>query len=807
MLLDTVAIMETYWKLIERHYRSVVVLSLLTIIVLAAGLLNASFTSELRAYFSADNPQLKQFQALEADFVKQDNILLVVVPESRNIYTKESLRALTELTELSWQLPYSRQVSSLTNLPKTRVLDDEISSAPLVTEDTRWNEVSITALRKQIQGDQLFESVVSGNGEAALISVQLEMPEGELRASNQVVERAHQFIEQVMAKYPGIDVYLHGTVLANYSIEKAVLQDVTFLVPISGVLIFLILILLLRDLTGTMLTLGLISLTALGTFGAFAWLGIPFTPVAGTTPTMLTVIAVADGIHLLITYYHQLGEGEAKKQAIKTAFRINFMPMLITSLTTAIGLLCLNFSDSPPYRALGNTVAFGAVLAFILTVTVLPALILWLPTSKKAEQRSKMVSLSQFSLMEKLGNAITNRSLPIFIVTTIAVIFVSYNITRNQIDDQWDKYFDETFSLTQAFSQIEEHFGGGHFLEFRVDSGDKDGIYDPQYMTQLAAFTQWLEQQPEVGRVQSFADKVKMLNQVLNADDPDYYRIPDEKALISQSILMYEMSLPFGMNLDDQVDFDRKGTRVTAYLYAISSEDMIALQRRAVVWGEVNAPALAIEEGTGIDIVFAHMAQRNSYKLLAGTLVALVMISAILVVVFKSVKLGLLSLVPNIIPVVAAYGFWGLTIGKIDLALSIVGAMCLGLVVDDTIHFLAKYRYARLFMRVSTKDSVLYAFKTVGLAMLITSLILGIGFSTLAISHFNPTWNMGVLLAITIIFAVVLDFLLLPGLLLMFDKDRGSEDALPVSGDSAINVTETAKSDSGQGFQSERVTQ
>ncbi|MCG8314129.1 MAG: efflux RND transporter permease subunit, partial [Pseudomonadales bacterium] len=735
--------------------------------------------------------QLKQFQALEADFVKQDNILLVVVPNSGSIYTEDNLNALTELTALCWQLPFSRQVSSITNLPKTRVLDDEISSSPLVAEDTIWDQIRIASLQSQVQGDPLFASVVSSNGEAALISVQLEMPQGELRASNQVVEAAQQHVNKIVQKYPDLNVYLHGTVLANYSIEKAVLQDVTTLVPISAVLIFIILIVLLRDLTGTMLTLGLISLTAMGTFGAFAWLGIPFTPVAGTTPTMLTVIAVADGIHLLITYYHQLGEGDDKKQAIKTALKINFMPMLITSLTTAIGLLCLNFSDSPPYRALGNTVAFGAILAFILTVTVLPALILWLPMSKKSELRSKSVSMAQFGFMEKLGNAITNRSVSIFVFTAIAVLFVSYNLTKNQVDDQWDKYFDETFSLTQAFAQIEEHFGGGHFLEFRVDSGQKDGIYNPQYMKELAAFTQWLEQQPEVGRVHSFSDKVKMLNQVLNADDPGYYRIPDEQALISQSVLMYEMSLPFGMNLDDQLDFDRTATRVTAYLYAISSEDMIGLQQRAVAWGAANASALQIEDGTGIDIVFAHMAQRNSYKLLAGTLVALVLISVILILVFRSFKLGLLSLVPNIIPVVAAYGFWGMTIGKIDLALSIVGAMCLGLVVDDTIHFLAKYRFARLFMGAGSKGAVLYAFKTVGLAMVITSLILGIGFSTLAISHFNPTWNMGVLLAVTIIFAVVLDFLLLPGLLLMFDKDSGNEGELPASGDGGLKTTDS----------------
>ncbi len=760
------------WKILENHHRMVAIASFILLLLLGAGLVNAQFTSELRAYFSSDNPQLQQFESLEADFNKQDSIMFLVLPDSNSIYTRETLTAIHQLTELAWSLPHSRRVLSVTNLPKTIADNDQIASNALVTSPESLTHESIAQLRALTLNDPLFSSVVGRDGGAALVAIPLDLPEDDLRSSIKVVEAAKEIREQLLAEHSGMTIRLSGTIMANYSIEDAVIQDITTLIPASGTLIFIILMLLLRVLSGTLLTMTIISFTTLGTFGLFSWFGIPLTPVSGTIPTMLTVIAVADCIHLLITYYHELTLGHSRRQAVRLSLRINFMPMLITSVTTAIGLLCLNFSDSPPYRQLGNTVAFGAILAFVLTITLLPALLLWLPVPKRFRTGQSSNQLQHFRWMENLGHFIIGRNRLILGVTSVAVILVSAGMFQNKVDDQWDKYFDNSFPITQSFAEAEKYFGGAHFMDFSAGAPHAQGIYEPEYMQELDAFASWLDQQPEVGRVDSFANHVKMVNQALHNDDPGFYRIPEDRELLSQAILLYELSLPYGMSIEDQVNLNRDATRVTAYMESLSSEEMIAFEQRAQHWAAQNTDTLALSEGTGIDLVFAHMAQRNSFKLLSGTLLALVLISAILIVVFKSLKLGLLSLVPNIIPVFAAYGVWGMTAGKIDLALSIVGAMSLGLVVDDTVHFLAKYRYARKTLQLTTRDAILYAFKTVGLAMMITSVILSLGFLTLALSHFHPTWNMGVLLAVTISLALILDFLLLPGLLMLIDKDK-----------------------------------
>lgn len=766
--------LDFYARFILRHYKATSLASFLFITLLGLGLANAQFTSELRAYFSKENPQLQQFEALEANFNKQDSVLFLLIPQQGDVYSERFIATLYELTESAWNIPFSRQVLSLTNLPKTAANGDEIISDALVKGKQDWTPDKLEQLKALTVNDPLFKSVVSSHGKAAMVVVPLELPEDDMRASIAVVDAAKALRQDIVNANPEVTMYINGTVYANYNIEKAVVQDMSLLVPATSVMIFLLLMLILRVLSGTMITMSLIGLTAFGTFGLFSWLGIPLTPVSGTVPTTLTVIAVADCIHLLITYYHELALGRPKHRAVTQALKINFVPMLITSVTTAIGLLCLNFSDSPPYRQLGNTVAFGAILAFFLTVVWLPALLLWLPAPKKLlAQHTQQASLPYFRWMEMLGRWILGHHRSVLVGSLMLAVILAMTMFNNKVDDQWDKYFDDSFEITESFREFERYFGGGHFMDFSAGSAHVQGIYDPDYMKELDALTRWLEQQPEVGRVDSLVYRVKLINQVLHDDNPDFYRVPDDRELLSQGILLYELSLPYGMTLNDLINVDRSATRVIAYLKSLSSEEMIAFEKRSAEWASQNAQALMLSEGTGIDLVFGHMAQRNSFKLLNGTLLALVLISAILIYVFRSLKLGLLSLVPNLLPIFAAYGVWGLTNGKIDLALSIVGALGLGVVVDDTVHFLAKYRHARKLLQLSTDDAILYAFKTVGSAMVITTIILSLGFLVLALSHFNPTWNMGVLLAITIAMALLLDILLLPGLLKIFDKDKG----------------------------------
>lgn len=309
-----------------------------------------------------------------------------------------------------------------------------------------------------------------------------------------------------------------------------------------------------------------------------------------------------------------------------------------------------------------------------------------------------------------------------------------------------------------------------HYLRYLINSGEENGIHNPDYLNTLDNFSNWLRQQDKVAYVSNLSDISKRLNKTFHEDNPDWYRVPDKRPLAAQLFLIYETGLPRELNLDDLVNHNRSSTLVTIIVHKTDSEFLLDLDRRAQAWLKQYAKKYTTTEATGLDMVFAHINHRNIRSLLKGTLVALILISFVLIFALQSVRLGLISLIPNLTPAALAYGTWGIFIGKIDLSASIVICMSLGIVVDDTVHFLSKYLRARREKNYDVNQGMRYAFNTVGVALMITTVVLVSGFLVLATSHFSPTWVSGLLLAITLSYALLTDFLLLPPLLSVLDS-------------------------------------
>jgi hypothetical protein len=269
--------------------------------------------------------------------------------------------------------------------------------------------------------------------------------------------------------------------------------------------------------------------------------------------------------------------------------------------------------------------------------------------------------------------------------------------------------------------------------------------------------------------VNSLTDIMKRLNKNLHGDDPAWYRLPDQRDMAAQYLLLYEMSLPYGLDLNNQIDVGKSATRLVVTVANISSNEMLALEDTAQDWLKRNAPYMR-SDGASPAVMFAHIGQRNIRSMLTGTTVALVLISLVLVIALRSLKIGLVSLIPNLAPAAMAFGLWGVLVGEVGLALSVVTGMTLGIVVDDTVHFLSKYLRARREQHLDSPDAVRYAFSTVGMALGVTSVVLIFGFLVLTLSPFRMNADMGLLTAVTIAFALAADFLFLPPLLMKVDK-------------------------------------
>jgi hypothetical protein len=453
-----------------------------------------------------------------------------------------------------------------------------------------------------------------------------------------------------------------------------------------------------------------------------------------------------------------------RHDALRESLRINLNPVFITSLTTIIGVLCLNFSDSPPFQDLGNMVALGVFIAFILSMTFLPALIIWLSIKKSR------ITSNENTWMDNFANGVILYRRKILISMSIFVFIIIGFIPNNELTEQWHNYFDQSFEIRNTIDGINEKLSGVHYLRYVIDSGEENGIHEPDYLNTLENFTLWLRQQNKVAYVSSLTDISKRLNKNLHENKESWYRVPDNRPLAAQLFLLYETGLPRELNLDDLVNHNRSTTLVTIIVHKTDSEFLLDLDRRAQTWLKTYAAKYKTSEATGLDMIFAHINHRNIRSLLKGTLVALVLISLVLIIALQSVRLGLISLVPNLVPAGLAYGTWGIFIGKIDLSASIVICMSLGIVVDDTVHFLSKYLRARREKGYDVNEGMRYAFNTVGVALVITTAVLVSGFLVLATSHFSPTWVSGLLLAITLSYALLTDFLLLPPLLSVLDS-------------------------------------
>ncbi len=747
------------------HPKSILTTTILIVLAFAIGLKNLSISNDFRVYLSKDNPQLLAFESFESNYVKSDSATLVVTATKDDLFTHNGLMLIEQLTEQAWLVDSAYRVSSLSNYQYSQSQQDEITTDYLIEDASKLSYEEVANIRQiALSEKRLVRSLITADGKLTVIAINLRLDRKKANASIAITEQIELIRDKYRLLYPEFQIDNGGSTAFNATLARAVANDLTTLLPLSYIVIFVGLFFFLRNLLGTVAIFLLISTCLISTFGFFGWVKPVLTPIAGFAPSILLSIMVADSVHVLVTYFHQMNSGDSKISAIATSLKLNFMPILVTSITTIIGFLSLNFSSSPPYRDLGNMVAFGVLIALLFSLFFLPTLMLIMPI-KVIRRKNKRPLFDHFS------NFVIRKKAPLVVVVSMVVIGLTIFVPNNKISDNWANYFDDTFPMIKLVNRIDGYLTGVNTLEYSLSPTSEQGIFDPEYLQQMDQFEQWYLSQDKIMNVKSLSRLMKDLNQVMHDDDPDWNRVPDNSELAAQYLLFHEFGLPEGMGLNNLVTIHQTASRFSVSMTDAGSDELLAMDDNAQAWLKLNAPAISAAPATGLGMVFAHIAQRNITSILMGTLFALVGISIVLMVVLKSFKYGLISLIPNIIPAAMAYGLWGLTYGYVDISLSIVACSTLGIVVDDTVHFLHKYIRARKSGK-NAIESVRESFSRVGIALLTTSVVLASGFLILSVSHMNTSATIGILMAVTLIFALIVDFLLLPPLLLYLDKDK-----------------------------------
>ncbi|KXO07994.1 putative exporter of the RND superfamily [Moritella sp. JT01] len=738
-----------------------IITSVLSVMLLGSGGRLLAFNNDYRVFFSSDNPQLIEYEKLQRTYTQIDNILFAVVPEDGDVFSINSLLALEALTAKAWLLPYTLRVDSLTNFQHTTSENDDLLVRDLITEsasmtDLQRSEARSIALAEPFLNGQLINPSASIAG----VNVTFQLPQKSLDEMPLLVGEARELVSKIEDKYK-VKIHLAGMIMLSNSFFEAAMLDMTTLVPVMYLIILLVALLLLRSFTAILGTLVVIMFSIMSGMGMAGYMGVQLTPPALASMTIIMTLSVADSIHLLSTIIVSMRSGMDKLAAIKNSVRINASPVILTSVTTAIGFLSMNFSESPPFHDLGNITAIGVMAAMLLSLTLLPAMMLVLPL------RVKQIKTKSSNRMEVLASWVIHKQKQILVVSTFVSVLLLSFIPQNTLNDNFVDYFDESMAFRQASEIIDAEFTGVYQIQYSLDSGEENGVSNPEFLQKVSDFTDWLREQPEVRHVNTIIDTFKRLNMNLHSDDKAYYRLPENAESAAQYLLLYELSLPYGLDLNNQLNISKSSTQVIVTVSNMPSGTLINITERGTDWLKVNANIDAI--GVGPAVMFSHISERNIQSMIVGTLLAVVIISVLIGFALRSVKLGLVSLIPNLLPAGLAFGLWGLFVGEVNLAVAMVTGMVLGIVVDDTIHFLSKYQRARSEKGLSPEDAIRYAFSTVGTAIVVTSFVLIAGFSVLAQSSFGMNSNMAVLTAIAIAIAMIADFLLLPVLLLKME--------------------------------------
>ena len=754
----------------------IILATVVTVAFISSGMRFLSFNMDNRVFFSKDNPQLTALETLENTYVKNYNVFFVLEPKGGDVFERQALAALEELSEASWQIPYSSRVDSITNYQHTRAEKDDLIVESLVEDANALSDEALQQIKDiALSRPTLVDRLVSPSGHVAGVNVNILLPSESQQDVPKVADFARQLADDIKHKYPNIRVHITGAAMIDNGFGEITADDMSTLIPLMFLVLVVITGVALRSLSGTLATVLVILMSMLTGLGAAGWMGLQMNIASSIAPTIILTLAIADSVHILIGIFHKMHEGMNKAAAITISVEENLHPVFLTSMTTAIGFLTMNLSDAPPFRDLGNIVAIGITAAFFYSVLFLPAMMAALPVRAKSKAMPGCECDCECCSCGGLASFVINNHRLLFWGSLAVILLLAAGVSRIELNDDMIGYLGEEYEIRQASDFMEQELSGGDVIEFSLSSGESGGINSPEYLATIEAFAQWYRQQPEVVHVDVFTDIIKRLNRNMHGDDEAWYRIPEHRDLAAQYLLLYEMSLPYGLDLNNQINVDKSASRMIVFIEDTTTREQRKIEQRGRDWLKANAPEHMFTYGSGLTMMWAYLSQRNINSMLIASFGALILISVILIFALRSVKHGVISLAPNLAPAIMAFGLWGMFVGQVGLGLSVIVSMTLGIVVDDTVHFLSKYLHARRDKGMNASAAVRHAFNTVGTAMWVTTLALVAGFLVLAFSGFKMNADMGLMSAITITLALIMDFLFLPALLIRIETGQDQQ--------------------------------
>jgi len=754
-------------NIIKFRWIIAILIPLMTVMI-ASNLKHMEFEGSYRIWFGNDSKILKDYDNFRSIFGNDDAVTIMIKNEN-GIFNKESLHVIEEITEKLWQTKYIARVDSITNYqyvhadeeyPDEVIVEDFIEEVGAL-DDAAMKERAAIAVGEEI----IVGKIISHDAKTAMIVGRMTPKAGANPEVSQILVNAVNTIVEPYRK-DGLEFHLGGGPYLNMAFISLGQYDAKTFTPLVLIISMILLWIIFKRASGMFLSISVVIFTFIIVLSVQVLLGYKMNNFTANIPVFVVAIGIADAMHLFWIYLIGRRRGMDNHEAIHYSVHKNFLPILLTSLTTAVGFASLGISAVVPIKTLGIATANAALLAFILTILFVPAILAIINPKVKAKavkerDHKSPIAVAYAKFVVSNDKALLFGSIAIFAVVSLGILHV-------KVDSNTVRYFDKSVDFRQTVESMQENLSGPMSYEIVIDSKVKDGIKSAEFMKTVEKFSEEFKATyPDVRHTNSLVNVVKKFNDVMDGSKS----IPDNSELIAQYLLLYSLSLPQGMEINDMMDVDEQLLRLTCAINVVDTSLDLEMIKWAESWWNNTAYSAHVDGQTAM---FAHMQHDVTDTLINSILLAITLVSIMMLLIFRSIKMIPLFVIPNVLPIVLVVGVMGWLGITIDMGVAISGAIIIGVAVDDTIHFLIKYREAR--RRGDTlQESLEYVFSYAGSAIIFTTIILSSAFLIFMFSNFLPNVNFGVVTAIALIIAVLVDLLMLPALLSIVDNRSKSE--------------------------------
>lgn len=741
----------------------------LTLIAMMSGYLGfhalrVEFNTANEYFFLENDEFLVRYNDFKKTFGSDEYTYAIVTFD--DVFTPESLKALSRFVEaVRDEIPYTESIQSILDVDRIKSDDFSIVVEPFFESEEQYDDLALLKSRRQeaLSNPAYVDFLVSKNGKFAGVFVEHELREGDGEFRKEICKRFRSLVDR--PEFAALNIKVVGSTILDAELDSILAKESRLFATVSCVLIFLVILLSFRKFNLVISPFIVIVVTDVWVIGLMSLLGYPLTMMSLVLPSVIVVVGCGDAIHFISEFRSKMNELGERKAALIAAADLTGLPCLFTSLTTMIGFGSLMAMELRPGKEMGMFAAVGVVVAFVMTFLLLPPLIsLGISKDKPGAYESKGLTQAYTGLLNFIADFSIKARKPILVCGLVLFALGIWGLSRVQVSADFLRILDEDTRVRQDYDYVDRSLGGTSSFQVVVDTGEVDGIFDPVRLKELDRLNAWLLAHEDVRSTQGILDVFKELMKVGHDGDEAFYKIPESRPEASQLFLLYEMG--GAEQIEKLLTDERDRARIIVRTPSLSTATAERLITDLEDWSKRELKTITVQS-TGMSPLFVRMVHFITKGQVMSFGLAFIFVGLCMAAVFRSVSLGLLAMIPNVFPIALTFGVMGFTGTSLNLGTVMIASIAIGIAVDDSIHFVSHYR--RHLQNGLAPEAAIRATTTgVGMALLNTSVVLVLGFSVFGLSDVSHLVNFGLLTALTVVTALLADFLLLPAVILSF---------------------------------------